>query len=177
MVWGEQQQKEIATIRERTFKLKLSDADVDRLARKAAEAGMTMEQLLVSFVGDLVDGTYSNGSDERMMAQDWYDRCGFAYYPSNDLARLAKYDYLDSAVDECKAYRESLATLELLKGDLADPDCDDTTEEDVRDAEEDVAYCKDQVASTMKYANCEGPLEDLVEAVLKWDEYLREFKK
>ena len=49
MVYGEQQQKEIATIKEREFKIALSDADVKRLALKAAEAGMTMSELLASF--------------------------------------------------------------------------------------------------------------------------------
>lgn len=177
MIWGDQQQKEIATIRERTFKLNLSDADVNRLALKAAEAGMTMEQLLVSFIGDLVDGTYSNGSDERDYAEAWYDRCGFSFYPANDLARLAKHDQLDSAVSECKAYRDSIETLELLKRELADPDCDYTTEEDVKGAEEDVAYCKEEIESTMKYAYCEGKVEEVVAAVLKWDEDLKRFKE
>ena len=34
MSWGEEQQKEIETIRERKITVKLSDADCDRLARK-----------------------------------------------------------------------------------------------------------------------------------------------
>ena len=35
MSWGEEQQKEIETIRERKITVKLSDADCDRLARKS----------------------------------------------------------------------------------------------------------------------------------------------
>lgn len=34
MSWGEEQKKEIETIRERKITVKLSDADCDRLARK-----------------------------------------------------------------------------------------------------------------------------------------------
>ena len=37
MSWGEEQQKEIETIRERKITVKLSDADCDRLARKCGE--------------------------------------------------------------------------------------------------------------------------------------------
>ena len=65
MSWGEEQQKEIETIRERKITVKLSDADCDRLARKCGEHGLTIGELIENFVGDLVGGTYSNGSDER----------------------------------------------------------------------------------------------------------------
>lgn len=64
----EQQQKEIETIKERTLVLKLSDADCDRILQKAVSNGMTVSELLESFIGDLVDGTFSNGSDERYLA-------------------------------------------------------------------------------------------------------------
>ena len=62
MSWGEEQQKEIETIRERKITVKLSDADCDRLARKCGEHGLTIGELIENFVGDLVGGTYSNGS-------------------------------------------------------------------------------------------------------------------
>lgn len=43
MSWGEEQKKEIETIRERKITVKLSDADCDRLARKCGEHGLTRE--------------------------------------------------------------------------------------------------------------------------------------
>lgn len=36
---------------------------------------MTIGELLENFVGDLVDGDYSNGSDERLYIKSWFDRC------------------------------------------------------------------------------------------------------
>lgn len=75
------QEEEIQTIRKRTYELELSDADVLRLKYKAEEGKLTPEELLQNFVGDLVDGTYSNGSDERMRAQDWFERCWFSHRP------------------------------------------------------------------------------------------------
>lgn len=74
---GEKQQAEIKTIAERSFTLKLSDADVERLFIKAGGAGLTVSELLENFLGDLLDGTYSNGSDERDYAERWFDRCWF----------------------------------------------------------------------------------------------------
>lgn len=73
------QAEEIKTIKERTFKISLSDADVERLFDRAAIAGMSPSELLGSFIGDLVSGTYSNGSDERMYASAWFERCGFEF--------------------------------------------------------------------------------------------------
>ena len=64
MSWGEEQKKEIETIRERKITVKLSDADCDRLARKCGEHGLTIGELIENFVGDLVGGTYSNGTQQ-----------------------------------------------------------------------------------------------------------------
>ena len=44
--------------------------------KKAASHGMTVSGLLESFIGDLVEGTFTNGSDERYLAEDWFNRCG-----------------------------------------------------------------------------------------------------
>ena len=85
MSWGEEQQKEIETIRERKITVKLSDADCDRLARKCGEHGLTIGELIENFVGDLVGGTYSNGSDERDYADQWFERCWFGMFPEPTL--------------------------------------------------------------------------------------------
>jgi len=81
MSCGEEQKKEIETIKERKITLKLSDADCDRLARKCGEHGLTIGELIENFVGDLVGGTYSNGSDERDYADQWFERCWFGMFP------------------------------------------------------------------------------------------------
>ena len=54
--WGKEQEKEIATIKERTIYLNLSDADCKRISTYAAKANITVSQLLESFIGsDLSD--------------------------------------------------------------------------------------------------------------------------
>jgi hypothetical protein len=45
---------------------------LERLAR--FRAGLDSETLLRCLVGDLVDSTYTGGSDERMYAHQWLDR-------------------------------------------------------------------------------------------------------
>lgn len=112
---AEIQQTEIKTIAPRTFRLNLSDADVERLFKKAAEVSLTAEQLLENFIGDLLDGTYSNGSDERILAGEWFDRCWFSYfYYDTFLAYLVRdgvyenfIDLLD-CVSECREQLEDI---------------------------------------------------------------------
>ncbi len=58
--------QEAETVRERIYKIRLSDADVERLAKRALSYNLSPAELLENFIGDLVDGTYTNGSDERM---------------------------------------------------------------------------------------------------------------
>jgi len=70
--------QEIATISERNLKLNLSDADIKRISDTAGRVGLTVTELLQNFIGDLVHGTYTNGSDERMYANQWFDRCWFS---------------------------------------------------------------------------------------------------
>ncbi|MFT9075945.1 molecular chaperone GrpE [Ethanoligenens sp.] len=98
---GEKQAAEIKTIKERNIALKLSDADVERLFIKAGGAGLTVSELLENFIGDLVGGTYSNGSDERDYAERWFDRCWFSmgFGDFTFLQWLISNDCVDEAVD------------------------------------------------------------------------------
>lgn len=80
-----EQQKEIETIKPRKYMLKLSDADVERLAKRAGQYNLTAAELLENFIGDLIGGTYSNGSDERDYADRWAERCWFALEPDKNL--------------------------------------------------------------------------------------------
>lgn len=112
----EQQEKEIATIKERTFKLRLSDEDIKRLWKKARKVGMTASELLTSFIGDLVDGTYSNGSDERMYAEQWFDRCCLSYVAEKTFLRYLlenfMLDYFLELFDSVKNIKEDKVALE-----------------------------------------------------------------
>ena len=117
MSFGEQQKKEIETIRERNIAVKLSDADCERLVRKCGEHGLTVGELMENFIGDLVGGTYSNGSDERMYADQWFERCWFGMFPEQTLLNhllccgYDPEDYLD-IMDNIETAKEEKKYLE-----------------------------------------------------------------
>jgi hypothetical protein len=117
------QREEIETIKDRNITLKLSDADVRRLCEKAGEVGLSVPELLENFIGDLIDGTYSNGSDERMYANGWFERCWFGMFPEDTFLRfLIDYDDVEDTIDdwnEIKYYKELEELDEDDKEDLA----------------------------------------------------------
>lgn len=112
------QEREIATIRERRVDLKLSDADCDRISRLCGEHNITVEDLLENFIGDLVCGTYSNGSDERDFARNWFERCWFGGFPESTLLNWILtscydvYDNLLEVMEDIENGCEELAYLE-----------------------------------------------------------------
>ncbi len=117
------QREEIETIKERNITLKLSDADVKRICEKAGSVSLTLSDLLENFIGDLVDGTYTNGSDERMYANEWFDRCWFGMFPEHTfLSFLIERDDVEDTLDDWEeiTYFKELEELDDNdKGDLA----------------------------------------------------------
>lgn len=104
---------ELETIRPRSFTLELSDADVKRLYEKAYGNGITPVQLLQDYLGDLLNGTYTRGSDERMYAQQYFDRCNYTF---SDAPR----SFLQWALDEYRIndIAEELETLDYATADI-----------------------------------------------------------
>lgn len=59
---------------ELTVKLTVYSEDFLRLQNKVCVSGITFEELLEHFIGDLADGKASSGSDESLLASEWYRR-------------------------------------------------------------------------------------------------------
>lgn len=169
------QQMEIDTIKKRTIEVKLSDADVKRLYSVAGSVNLTPGELLEQFIGDLVDGTYSNGSDERAIANDWLERCWFGMFPENTfLHYLIEWGEIECYLDELDDLITAKEELEYLQGDeYAKEELDDAIRaQEIKDAKEFYEeieksvngyyeeYCKNA-------KECE-PKEKAVNSVIEW---------
>ena len=123
---------EIETIKPRTITINLSDADVKRLAEKSGEGGLTISELLENFIGDLVDGTYSNGSDERMYAEQWYQRCWFAMFSDDTFLKfLLLWGDLDDFIDlmnEMESSKKEMAEVTADAENCSDEERDELQE-------------------------------------------------
>ncbi len=142
-----QREEEIKTIKERKITVKLSDADCERLLRKCGECGLSINELITSFIGDLVYGTFVNGTDESDFAEMWFERCGFGMYSENTLFKhlfckgVHPLDYLDILDDietaqEDKKYidehpAEANDEVQYIDDDIAD------WEKELKDMRED----------------------------------------
>lgn len=113
MRWNQNQKEEIKTIKPRNIEIKLSDADCDRLSNLCGECGLSVGELLANFIGDLVGGTYSNGSDERMYAERWFERCGFEM-----IAEPTLLNHLLCLGYEPEHYLDMLENVESIKSDI-----------------------------------------------------------
>lgn len=142
----ERQEEEIATIKERNITVKLSDADCERLMSKCGEYGLSAGELIAYFVGDLVGGTYSNGSDERDLANRWLERCLFGMFPENTLLShlldegYNPEDYLD-AMDNIETAKEDKKYIEEHPEE-ADGEEPDWIDDDIAHWEEELKYMR-----------------------------------
>ena len=108
---------------QRTITIRLPDDDIDALCRKAGGADLTVGKLLENFISDLVGGSRTNGSDERMYIHQWFDRCWFSIcHETTFLSYLIDCDLVDAAMDywtELEGYREQDELDEYDKEDMA----------------------------------------------------------
>lgn len=168
MVSGEQQKKEIETIRERNITVKLTDADCERLAKKCGEYGLTVGELIENFIGDLVDGTYSNGSDERMYAEQWFDRCCFGMFPEPTLL-----NHLLSLGYEPEEYLETLDNIETaIKEKEYVAEHPEEADEEAQYLDDDIECWQEELKDMRDYWKPDGEpdMDKEIDLIKKWVE-------
>lgn len=170
------QQEEIKTIAPRTITVNLSDADCLRLAALAGKCDTTVSNIIEEFIGNLVNGTYSSGSDERHLAQEYFERTGtsWMYEPNfitwtldNSYEELLE-DFIaiiidlmdcyeavnnpDSTADEISRYKDDLeAIFPVFKEEYYNP-----YKEAVKDAESLEKAVEQSIAWYKQYNNLLG---------------------
>ena len=176
MSLGEEQKKEIETIRDRKITVKLSDADCDRLARKCGKHGLTIGELIENFVGDLVGGTYSNGSDERDYADQWFERCWFGMFPEPTLLNhllcwgYDPEDYLN-VMDNIETAKEDKKYLEEHPEE-ADEEEASYLDDDIADWEEELKRMREDWKQEK-----ESNMDEEIELLKKWVKEKADFNK
>lgn len=101
----------------------VADEDMKELAKMAGSCGISAGELLGNFVNDLIGGIYSNGSDERDIAHQWFDRCWFSICQDYTfLHYLTEHDFLDVIIDSFEGIRDSRKYITQGKERLKDKD-------------------------------------------------------
>lgn len=169
-MFNAEQKKEIETIRDRTITVRLSDADCKRVSRLCGKYNLTVGQMIENFIGDLVDGTYSNGSDERELAERWFHRCWFGMFPENTLLH---YLLAESCFYDVDGFLRLLEELE----DVTDywkqcqEESDTWSEEDIELARTDYETTLkgfEEVKAEYLQENPDANWEEEVQKVIEW---------
>ncbi len=103
----------------RDFKITLTLPlkDWQSFLRMACKCDRKPEEILTSFVGDLVDGKFTNGSDERVAARQWYERVYF--WTESFLAYICDdIEMLEQMVDIKNGISSSGERIKKLRGYL-----------------------------------------------------------
>lgn len=169
------QKREIETIRPKKVTLNLSEADCRRISLKAANYGLTVGELLENFIGDLVNGTYTNGSDEREQAQAWAERCWFGIDEMNpEISKIIRWS------------RDEWVDLDHLQTVLTHMEhCENVIQEDpdyeyIEEYKQDLETWKEELENYkvdyLKY-NPEGDWESDLSELKKWMEETERFVK
>lgn len=141
------QQAEIKTIKPRKLCLNLSDTDCEKIFNLCGKHNITVPELLESFIGDLVGGTYTNGSDERDFACRYFERCGFGMFPEvtllNWLLNMG-YDVYDDFLEVIDDIENGYADLDDYKKDpsVFDEEEIEFLKTDIKDWENQIAEIK-----------------------------------
>ena len=67
-------------LKKRTFVIELTQDTYRNFIEMVYRDGVTPAEVLEGFINDLVCGSHTRGSDERMYAEKYYDRCGYGYF-------------------------------------------------------------------------------------------------
>jgi hypothetical protein len=122
----------------RSFVLKLTDSEAKELYEKAGVYGLTPSGLLEGFIADLINGQYSNGSDERGLANTWIERAYNSPYKvfTQWLLESGNMNYF---YDCYKAKVEAEADLEDLKEES------DSAPQELEDLQSEIRYQEDNL--------------------------------
>lgn len=171
--------KEANPIKEKNIIVKLSETDCDKLSKLCGKNDVTVGGLIEAFLGDLIGGTYSNGSDEMEMAQQWFDRC-FAMMPQDTL--LQYFFNNDYDTDD---FLEVINEMESIEADLKEYEInpEEFNKEEIMFAKNDLeAYREEydtiykEIIENFKKEYPDADIKKEIQAMREWQEESEDFR-
>ena len=96
-------------LKQRTFTVELTDSTMTDFFNKCYQDGTTPAEVLEGFINDLVCGSHTRGSDERMYAEQYYDRCCYGMFAEDTFCRFLLIDYRMDELREAQDRRQVAA--------------------------------------------------------------------
>lgn len=148
-------------LKERKLTVELTDETLIDFVELCFRDGTTPAEVLGGFINDLVCGNHSRGSDERDLANAYYDRCGYGYfYQARDFLQWAlAYDAVGTIADYLKDIAEIEEEIAFL------------TENPGKGEEEDIERNRGYIAANM------NDIEDLFRQFCKEEKIEPKFEE
>lgn len=121
-------------LRQRNFAVELTDRDAAAFLEMCYRNGTDPAEVLAGFINDLVCGSHTRGSDERMYAQQYFERCCYdVCAPETFLRYLLNYDELTTLLDCMETRQDAADDLAYYAEHPDDPDGTADFLQDLRD--------------------------------------------
>lgn len=167
-------------IKQRQFILELSDKETKAFIDKCTQDGTTPAEVLEGFICDLTGAERTRGSDERMFARQYYDRCGYGMFFTDEyhtftqwLLNSFEFENLAAILDDKKTLEEEVTFL-TKHPEKAD-------EGEIESLNNDIADCNKQIAEIYKEyqeaTNKPDTLEEGLKGVIDYLAYIERIKE
>jgi len=103
----------------RAFNLELTDKETTAFIEKCFRDGTTPAEVLEGFICDLTGAERTRGSDERMYAGQYYERCGYGYFFPDDSRTFTQWLLYEYGEYTLKEIIDSLETIADAQGDIS----------------------------------------------------------
>ena len=97
-------------LEKRTFTVELTQDTFNRFIEKVYADGTTPSEVLEGFINDLVCGSHTRGSDERMYAEQYYDRCCYGDFDPLTFVRFLLIHYRMDELRDCMERKQDAAS-------------------------------------------------------------------
>lgn len=125
------------------FTVQLTESDMKDFCELAYKNGVKPAEILAGFINDLVCGAYTRGSDERMFAEQYFDRCAYGMFAEQTFCRYVL------SCDNLELLQIALIDIETLKRELEyyaeNPDDPDGTAEWLQQMQDDIKERNEEI--------------------------------
>ena len=146
--------------KKRAFTLELTDTETAAFIEKCFRDGTTPAEVLEGFICDLTGAERTRGSDERMYAGQYYERCGYGFFFSGEYRTFTQWllreygDYslkeIIDSLDDIKTFEEEIAYLKEHPDECEEGEIEDL-EAEIKGSTEDIErYYQEYTEGTTK---------------------------
>lgn len=169
--------------KKRAFNLELTDTETAAFIEKCFRDGTTPAEVLEGFICDLTGAERTRGSDERMYAGQYYERCGYGFFFSGEYRTFTQWllreygDYslkeIIDSLDDIKTLEEEIAYLKEHPDECEEGELEDL-EAEIKGSTEDIErYYQEYTEGTTKPET----LEEGIKGVREYLEMIERIKE